>query len=361
MVTWRKPNARCSGASTMVSGMATQLGLATMPWCPSSVDAFTAGTTNGTPGSRRYALDLSTAQPPPAATSGACRREVSAPAAKNATSTPASVSALTARTVSSRPFHGITRPRLRSLASRRSSACRNPRSSSTRSTVPPAAPLAPTTATTGAEVFMASGGAAGAGAGRLLLPLGQLADGLTARQVEAPALVDLDHLDHDLVADVHDILDLIHPVLGQLADAHQPLLLGQDLDEGPEGHQPGHLALVDLADLEIVGEVVDHGDRLLARRSVGRGDEHAPVVLDVDLRAGLLDDLADDLAAWADDVADLVGVDLDDVDARRPRAHVDARRRQGLAHLAEDVQPAQARLLQRPLEQLPAQPGDLHV
>ena len=51
---------------------------------------------------------------------------------------------------------------------------------------------------------------------------------------------------------------------------------------------------------------------LVARRAVERRDEHAAVVLDVDLLdAGVGDDLVDDLAAGADDVFDLGGIDLD--------------------------------------------------
>ena len=44
---------------------------------------------------------------------------------------------------------------------------------------------------------------------------------------------------------------------------------------------------------------------------VGRRDVDRAVVLDVDRDAGLVDDALDGLAAGADDVADLVGLDLD--------------------------------------------------
>ena len=64
----------------------------------------------------------------------------------------------------------------------------------------------------------------------------------------------------------------------------------------------------------------------LDRLAVGRGDLHGAVVLDVDLGAGLLDDLADHLAAGADHFADLVGRDLEGLDARRVLAELGARR-----------------------------------
>src|SRR3546814_2200792 len=69
---------------------------------------------------------------------------------------------------------------------------------------------------------------------------------------------------------------------------------------------------------------------------VGRADLDDALVVDVDLRAGFRDDLADDLAAGADDVADLRLVDLDRLDARSVRAQFGAGRGQGLAHLTQD-------------------------
>ena len=81
--------------------------------------------------------------------------------------------------------------------------------------------------------------------------------------------------------------------------------------------------------------------RLLA---VGGGDLDRAVVLDVDLGAGLLDDLADHLAAGADHFADLLLRHVDHGDARRGRRHVAARAGQRLGHLAQDVQPPVARL-----------------
>src|SRR3546814_5851694 len=62
---------------------------------------------------------------------------------------------------------------------------------------------------------------------------------------------------------------------------------------------------------------------------VGRADLDDALVVDVDLRAGFRDDLADDLAAGADDVADLRLVDLDRLDARSVRAQFGAGRGQG--------------------------------
>src|SRR5262245_57171439 len=83
--------------------------------------------------------------------------------------------------------------------------------------------------------------------------------------------------------------------------------------------------------------------------AIRRSDLHGAVVLDVDCRAGLFRDRADDRAALADDFADLLRVDLDRDDRGRPLRHLGARLGQHLVHLAEDVQAAGLRLLERDL------------
>src|SRR5713101_3241755 len=109
---------------------------------------------------------------------------------------------------------------------------------------------------------------------------GQLVDRGLPAQVEPALAVDLGCLDDDLVTDVGYLLDPLDPMVGELGDVHQPILVGEHLDEGAEGHDANDLALVDLAHLDLVGDLADH------------------------------------LAPRADDVADLVGVDLNRGDAR---------------------------------------------
>ena len=89
-----------------------------------------------------------------------------------------------------------------------------------------------------------------------------------ARQVDAALAVDLGDQHLDLVADGHDVLDGRDAVVGQLGDVDQAFLARQDLDEGAEGHDPGDLAHVDRADLDLPGQALDPVDglaRVLAR------------------------------------------------------------------------------------------------
>ena len=133
---------------------------------------------------------------------------------------------------------------------------------------------------------------------------------------------------------------LLHAVRRELADVDEAVLGAEEVHEGAEVHHLDHGALVDRGRLRIGGDRLDPVDRRLDRLAVGGGDLHRAVVLDVDLGAGLLDDLADHLAAGADHFADLVGRDLEHLDARGVLAELGARRGQRLRHLAEDVQAA---------------------
>ena len=74
------------------------------------------------------------------------------------------------------------------------------------------------------------------------------------------------------------------------------------------------------------------------------GDADAAVVFDVDLDARLFDDLVDDLAAAADDLADLVGIDGEGDDLGRVFRQLCAGFGQHFEHLVEDELPALVRL-----------------
>src|SRR5438309_1847218 len=189
----------------------------------------------------------------------------------------------------------------------------------------------------------------------------QLLERGLAAQIEPALAVDLDRLDHYLVADVADLFHPLDAVVGELGDVDQAILSRQDLDEGAERHDAHDLALVDLADLDLVGEALDPVDGFLAPLLVDRGDEDTSVVFDVDLRAGLLGDLADHRASLADDVADLVGVDEDGRDARRVVAHLSAGLRQDGEHLVEHEKTRLACLVQRLGHDLVGQAFDLNV
>src|SRR5215470_11805550 len=81
--------------------------------------------------------------------------------------------------------------------------------------------------------------------------------GLLERQADPPPVqVDVDDLDEDLVADLHDLLGDLHVAVGQLGDVDQALDALLDPDERAERHQLGDPAGNDLADLVCPGELL---------------------------------------------------------------------------------------------------------
>ena len=181
------------------------------------------------------------------------------------------------------------------------------------------------------------------------------------RQSDLAAIVKAKKFYFDLVAFLDHIAGLLHPALRQLADMHQPVLGAEEVHERAEVHHLDDGAFVDVAELRLGRDRLDPVDRRLDELAVGGRDLHRTVVLDVDLGAGLLDDLTDNLAAGADDFADLVGRDLERLDARRMLPEFRAGGVQRLRHFSEDMQAAILGLSQRDPHDLLGDAGDLDI
>ena len=124
-----------------------QFGLAMMPRFFLMSAALISGTTSGTSGSMRKALELSTTTAPACVAKGAYCREIPAPALKSATSTPANDASVSSCTTISSPLKGSVFPAERALASSVSFPTGNFRFSSVFIISIPTAPVAPTMAT----------------------------------------------------------------------------------------------------------------------------------------------------------------------------------------------------------------------
>ncbi len=99
----------------------------------------------------------------------------------------------------------------------------------------------------------------------------------------------------------------------------QAVLGAEEVDEGAKISGFHDLAGIDDAQFRLSDDAADFVDRGLRFFVVGGRDFDSAVIVDVDFGAGLLDDLADDLAAGADDVADFVLRHLDHGDPRGRR------------------------------------------
>ena len=91
---------------------------------------------------------------------------------------------------------------------------------------------------------------------------------------------------------------------------NKSLFAGGYFNKRAEVHKAGNNALVDSADLGVIGYCLNHVESALSVVNVDSGDEYGSVLLNVDLAVALCADLLDNLALLADDIADLLGVDL---------------------------------------------------
>src|SRR5262245_15682882 len=189
---------------------------------------------------------------------------------------------------------------------------------------------------------------------------GRLVDRLHG-QTDLAALVDAEELYLHLVAFPDDVGDFVHPAWRELADVHQPVLGAEEIHEGAEVHDFHHGALVNVAHFRIRRDRLDPVDRRLDRFAARRGNLDRAVVLDVDLGAGLFDDLADHLAAGTDHLTDLAYVNLEPLNARSMLAELGASRGESLAHLTQNMHAAVLRLRKRDLHDLFGDPGNLDV
>src|SRR4029079_6566239 len=163
----------------------------------------------------------------------------------------------------------------------------------------------------------------------------------------AALAVDLEHLHAHEIALLELVAHALDAIVRYLRDVHETVATRPDRDERAEVHEPRDLALVNSPDLDVRGDQLDPLLRCAPGLAVDRRDLDGAVVLDVDRGARFLGDPANHRAALADDLANLLRVDLHGDDRRRPFRHLLARAANHLVHLAEDVEPALAGLRER--------------
>src|SRR5579859_6605247 len=182
-----------------------------------------------------------------------------------------------------------------------------------------------------------------------------------AREVDAPLRVHLDYHHGNLIAGGHDILRPVDLIIGELRRAHQTLFTRQNLHERAEVHQPAHRTRINLADLNLLCQRTHRIHRAIHAILRDGRDVHRAIIVNVNLRTGLVLNAADRLAARADDRANLIRVDLDGLNARRIRRQVLMRLRQRLQHLVHDVHATLFGLGHCLREHLRRQPLDLDI
>src|SRR5687768_6473368 len=132
-----------------------------------------------------------------------------------------------------------------------------------------------------------------------------------AGQTQASALIALDQLHLDPVALLDHVLGLLGATPLHLRDVQQTLGARHDLDKCAERRRRLDRALVDLPDDRLGGDRLHHLAGPLHRVATDGSDRDHTVVVHGDLRARLVLDATDGLAFRADQIADLLGIDVD--------------------------------------------------
>src|SRR5690606_11541133 len=115
--------------------------------------------------------------------------------------------------------------------------------------------------------------------------------------------------------------DLLDTVFTQLTNVHQAVFAGHNLHECAEVEHTDHWHVgIDSADFGVVGDAFNPFDGGFNLGFVRAGNHHRPIVLDINLCAGLGGNPLYHLAAFTDNFADFIRVNRDALDARRVRA-----------------------------------------
>ena len=120
-----------------------------------------------------------------------------------------------------------------------------------------------------------------------------------------------DAFDHDLLAFVQLVTNVTNAPVGNFRDVQQPVSAWKDFDERAEINDAIDSADVSLANFGLRRQALDSVHGGFGCCGIGSRDRNRSVVFDIDLRAGLFNQSANDFAPWSDDVANLVRVDFD--------------------------------------------------
>src|SRR5262249_44669632 len=126
---------------------------------------------------------------------------------------------------------------------------------------------------------------------------------LAHAQLDFPTIIEAQDLDLDGVAELDNVRHLADPLRRKLTDMHQPVARSEKVHECPKVNHLYHFSVIDDAALGLRNDAADPIDRSRCGIGIDRSDLDGAVILDVDLGSGRFGDLADDLAATADDFA----------------------------------------------------------
>src|SRR5690606_4045480 len=189
----------------------------------------------------------------------------------------------------------------------------------------------------------------------------QLRRGFLDTQLDTAAVVHIQYLHLHHLAFFQVVADAVDALFGDLGNVHQTVSTRQNVHERTEIDDLGHLAIVDPAHFRLGHDTLDLGLGHVGSVGILTIDADSAVVLDVDLGTGFFTDLANDRTTLADNITDLLGVDLHGHIDRCLFRHLATGCTDDLVHFAENVQTAFACLIQRDFHDLFGDTGDLDI
>ena len=114
----------------------------------------------------------------------------------------------------------------------------------------------------------------------------------------------------------------------------QTFLARKYLNESTEVHDTGNLSEVNLTNLNLAHNLTDDGNSLIRSLYAGSTDTNGAVFFDINLNAGILNNLLDNLSARSNDIADLISLNLDSSYTWRIWTKLSSRLGDALEHLA---------------------------
>src|ERR1700732_291559 len=106
---------------------------------------------------------------------------------------------------------------------------------------------------------------------------------LAHAELDLSPIVEAQHFDFDIVAELDDVGDLADPLRGELADVNEPVARSEKIHEGAKIDDFHALAIVDDADFGLGHDAANPVDRGLRRISVYRGDLYGTLLVFIDL------------------------------------------------------------------------------
>src|SRR5690606_35189395 len=180
-------------------------------------------------------------------------------------------------------------------------------------------------------------------------------------ELDATTRIQVSNLDHHFLAFGQIVAHVLYALRRDLRDVNQTVLARQDGDKGAEVDDAGNLALVETTHFRFRSDALDAFDGCVTRGGVFTVDADVAIVIDVDGSTGLFGDAADDRAALADHIADLVRIDLHGGHGRCILGHAFTWLVEHLVHLGQDVKTGFVGLVQGNFHDLFGDALDLDV